>query len=123
MSEALEAISPPEAAPSKEDQLRQKIHAREAARGWRSFGGPTSYAWREWKLIAPGVRDTAFKTEAGGFAPVITSGTVSVNCSRLAWRQQGGAWINAGSPESTSDANAMVVALCAHLPSSARKAS
>lgn len=127
------------AAPSPtEQQLLQRMQAREDARGWRSFSGSTFYAWKEWKLIAPGVRATAWKTEpfatSFGLLPG-GSGTISVSCPKLAlrywesggltrWGRSGkpaqwGGWINAGSPESTPDADAMVAALCANVSGAA----
>jgi hypothetical protein len=138
-SEGAEPLPVP-AAPSRETLLRQQMKAREDARGWRSFGNSTYYAWKEWKLIAPGVRATAYKLEpepsSGGGIPLAgLSGRVSVSCPTLAWRYwepggftrwgrpgkpaQWGGWINAGSPESTPSADAMVAALCANVSGAA----
>jgi hypothetical protein len=133
--------SPPPAAPSRETLLRQQMQAREDARGWRTFGGSTYYAWKEWKLISPGIRATAYKigqepSSGGGLVPLGLSGKVSVSCPTLAWRYwepglrmgwgrtsgppHWGSWRNAGSPDSTPEADSMVTALCANVPASAR---
>ena len=129
---------------SREQQLLKQMQDRENVRGWRSFGGVDHYAWNEWKLIAPGIRATSSKsvyptevypTEGrfASFPSAAWSGSISVSCLKLAWRyweaprairwgrtsQPGhwGEWVNAGSPKSSHEKDAMVTALCANIQS------
>jgi len=129
---------------SKEQQLLKQMRDRENVRGWRSFGGVAHYAWNEWKLIAPGIRATSSKSvyptevyPTEGRWPELPSVSwedrISVSCSKLAWRywetpraiwwgrtsQPGhwGEWVNAGSPKSSHEKDAMVAALCANIQS------